>query len=644
MTVTVRDTTHPVVTATVITHPRRLDQARALAAALPGGVCDVVTDPDPSGPPSELRTALRGWSSAGDRATHHLLMHDDMSPHPGLLKRVHAAVRAHPDAALALFAFWGSRNGAAVRQGTLSGARWVRAVNEWTPTNAVVLPREVAARFVTWAGTRRTSWPADVLLHRFLREQGVPAYVAVPNLVEHDNVRSLANNDYQGLRRSACFLPDEPVRPGDELLREPSAVPFFVAFTSAAAQAVVPVSGADLPRTRHIQCAEYLDRFAVDVSRLRERRRPDAPGVTDDLAWMTWLTAYTMGVVNQADGHAAVSLDDPVLRAALGTMVQGGISHLVDAAAASRTAAALEATIFDGLEAGLGPLRSRRSAAGPRLGVLGADTFLAEYLVTRLADLGRRVTRIDPDEPSLDGIDVIVLAGRHATAFGAEISAADVERERDQIRALLTVREGARVVLLSSYRVYDGCTGRVDETTPLAGGDPVTVALREVELLCGDAGAVTLRLGAVYGPGTPPDRTITKMAGHAAASRPITACTGGWPIQLVHLKDVADAVAAVVDRPPADRLVNVSGSEPLHRGELVDLVCRVVRPVDDRPVACAGGDNPVVDVSRARRLGWRPTVEVEHGLHGLTQWLAHDTYWEPDADTTTCQCRADRPH
>ncbi|MEU7822416.1 NAD-dependent epimerase/dehydratase family protein [Catellatospora sp. NPDC049133] len=632
-----RDPAHPVVTAAVITHPRRLEQARALAATLSGGGCDVITDPDPAGPPSELRTALRGWSSVSDGATHHLLMHDDMRPAPGLLERVRRAVRAHPNAALALFAFWGSRNGAAMRLGALSGAQWVRTVNEWTPTNAVVLPREVAVRFVAWAGSRHTAWPADVALHRFLREQGVPTYVAVPNLVEHDEVQSLANNDYQGLRRAACFLPDEPAAGGRELLREPSAVPFFVAFASAAAQVVVPVPGADPPRTRHVQCAEYLDRFSVDAGRLRDRTRPDAPGVRDDIAWMTWLTAYTMGVVNQVDGQAAVSLDDRVLRVALGTIVQGGVSHLVGSAAASRMAEALEPAILDGLDAGLGAFRGRRRATGPRTGVVGADTFLTEYLIARLTDLGHRVRRIGPDAPRLDGLDVVVLAGPCATALGPGIRAQDVELEAGRVRKVLAAADGARVILLSSYRVYDGCTGRVDENTPLSGGDPVAAAVRDVERLCRDADAVTLRLGAVYGPGMPHDDALTAMVGQASTSRSITACTGGWPVQLVHLKDVADAVAAVVESPPGDPVVNLSSSVPLHRSELVDLVGRVVRPTESRPVACAAGDSPVVDVSLAARLGWRATVEVEHGVHGVSQWLAHDTSWEPGQDGPGCR-------
>ena len=45
-----------------------------------------------------------------------------------------------PHAALALFAFWNSRNGAAVRLGALAGARWVPGAGEYTPVAALLLP------------------------------------------------------------------------------------------------------------------------------------------------------------------------------------------------------------------------------------------------------------------------------------------------------------------------------------------------------------------------------------------------------------------------------------------------------------------------------------------------------------------------
>src|SRR5215213_2842171 len=106
------------VTGAVMAHPQRLERARELA----GGVLDVVTDPDPGGQPSAFRTSLLAWSSIPDRSTHHFLLHDDMALSNTFFERVHEAAEQMPEAALALFAFWNSRNGAAVRQGALAGA------------------------------------------------------------------------------------------------------------------------------------------------------------------------------------------------------------------------------------------------------------------------------------------------------------------------------------------------------------------------------------------------------------------------------------------------------------------------------------------------------------------------------------------
>src|SRR4051794_30188239 len=157
-----------------MTHPRRLEQATAVAAGVHGGV-SIVVDPEPDGPRSALRTTLKAWSSIPDGATHQLLLQDDIVPSAGMWEQAKAAVRAEPGAALAMLAFWQSRNGGAVRLAALRGARWARPVNEYFPTPALILPADVARAFVGYARAAGDAWPEDQLMYRFLKSEAVPA-------------------------------------------------------------------------------------------------------------------------------------------------------------------------------------------------------------------------------------------------------------------------------------------------------------------------------------------------------------------------------------------------------------------------------------------------------------------------------------
>ncbi|MDW5329545.1 NAD(P)-dependent oxidoreductase [Plantactinospora sp. KLBMP9567] len=663
-------------TGAIMAHPKRIEQAARLADRLPPEFREVVTDPDPTGAPAELRTSMAAWSSVPADSTHHLVMHDDMTVSSSLVERARRAVEAHPHAALALFAFWSSRNGAAVRQGALAGARWVRAINEWTPTNALILPRDVAQGFVRYARGRE-AWPSDVLMHRYLRAEGIPAYVAVPNLVEHDDLPSLVNNTNQGLRRSACFFADDPApQRGEEGLLSPSAVPFFVYYSRGVAHCAVRIPGGARPRWTYSECADYLHRFGVDAAGLRSRMGPAPAGVDEEMAWAVWLTAYTMGALNRLEGHGVVpgleSGADPVLERALGTLVPGGVCHRVDARYATDLSARLLPTIRHGLQTGLRADRRARtpSRTGRRVLVSGGNTFVGEYLAHRLADLGHEVLSLDAEKPAgvheevtylvhdgsseqglaalLRGVDAVVHAGPCAWADNVREDLAGIRHEHPVgIRHgdLTGIRHEHRrtgrllgaaasagvgtVVFLSSYRVYAGGTGTVDESAASPPStDPVAGEIRRIEELCARHGAVVLRLGTPYGPGMPRHNALAEMVLRSIVSRPIVVEPDErWPVQLVHLRDVAGAVHAVLTAPPSSRLFNIGNVEALSHQDLREEVFRVVRPIPvehaERLRSCV--ENPVATVDlAAEELGWRPSVDVGYALHGYAQWLAHD--------------------
>ncbi|MCZ0975011.1 hypothetical protein O1L55_34695 [Streptomyces albulus] len=344
-----------------MTHPKRRAAAERLARSAPPGALHVVMDPDPAGKPSVLRTALCAWEAIEDGATHQLVVQDDMILSDTFFERARLAIAEMPHAALALFALWDSRNGAAVRFGALAGARWVGAVNEYFPCVAIILPREVAAGFAAFGRRHLDSWPDDILMNRYLRANGIPAYVSVPSLAEHEDHGSISGNAFRGPRRSVCFVPrDVPGREGARLT-DLRVLPFF---KQGVAQCAVrldePADGAaprparDAGRWLHLDCEQYLEGVGVRLGRRQSAIVRMAEVTTPEAAEGAWLTAFTMGFVQRRDGlrcdpvaagpdHSAgpgpqgdavpdaatddVVPDPAVLAEALATVGPGGISY-----------------------------------------------------------------------------------------------------------------------------------------------------------------------------------------------------------------------------------------------------------------------------------------------------------------------------
>ncbi|MFK4066096.1 hypothetical protein [Streptomyces sp. NPDC029674] len=202
----------PVISAAVMSHPRRQTEAARLAHALDRWHTHVAHDPVPDGPPTTLRTAWAAWGAIRPDATHHLVLQDDVELCRDFAERVEAAVLEHPDTPLAFYANWDSWNGAATRAAALGGERWVPAVpGEWIPTLALLLPRrDVTALLSAAPPDEAEPEPDDVVLARELGARGRQVLISVPHLVEHAGHPSLIGNDGYGPRHSACFADDVP--------------------------------------------------------------------------------------------------------------------------------------------------------------------------------------------------------------------------------------------------------------------------------------------------------------------------------------------------------------------------------------------------------------------------------------------------
>ncbi|MFK3672026.1 hypothetical protein ACI2IX_17810 [Leifsonia aquatica] len=291
----------------IMTHPRRRERAEEIAASVRTDLVRVVTDPDPSGAPTAWRTACRAWSSAPSAATHHLVLQDDVELSRLFIERVQSAIELHPEHALSFFADWGSRTASAIRVGLLSGAAWAPVLDDYIPTQALVLPAAVANGFEAYARASTTEAdPDDVVMLNYLRSSGISSAVSTHHLVDHDVIPSIVGNDEKGARRATNFA-NEPsegeVEGGDIQL---DAAP-FMSWSTRELSLLTRVSGETSwrrePLAVTIEAAIGLPFDQVDGAANAVLARHGLPhpelGVTAKHAWSLSVIAAISGFLSQ---------------------------------------------------------------------------------------------------------------------------------------------------------------------------------------------------------------------------------------------------------------------------------------------------------------------------------------------------------
>jgi hypothetical protein len=334
-------------TAVVMAHPARLEAAEALRRGHPELDLAVVVDPRPNDRPSPLRTARVAWSAAGRNASHHLVLQDDIAVGPDFQRRVAAAIAAMPGAALSLFTDWGSRTASVLRLAALLGRSWAEVTDPAVPTQALVLPADVAAGYDEFAQREAgDDLMDDTVMWAYLHARGVPALVSVPNLVEHDLAPSLLGNDARlGRRRSAWYDPGPPA-PGEWAggVAAPTLVPFVRWRSGRTLSDVREVGGrgewqrigtAQLLGFRGLRPEEIDGALRDAVASLDAGAEVEAAVGREPLGSL-WLTAVALGVslaeMWSRRSAAAVTVDDalaaPGAAAALSTMPWGTLRLL----------------------------------------------------------------------------------------------------------------------------------------------------------------------------------------------------------------------------------------------------------------------------------------------------------------------------
>jgi hypothetical protein len=152
----------------------------------------VVTDPDPDGRPAPIRCYLECLRAFPPWATHALVLQDDSRPCHQFASKTLAAVRENPGSLVALFlAGAPARSARLAQQAHRRGERWVlMAASDWTPTVALVWPRDICEMFLGYLADRPqlARMGDDNVVGAFTTAAKLPVWATVPSLVEHPDV------------------------------------------------------------------------------------------------------------------------------------------------------------------------------------------------------------------------------------------------------------------------------------------------------------------------------------------------------------------------------------------------------------------------------------------------------------------------
>lgn len=289
-----------------------------------------------------------------------------------------------------------------------------------------------------------------------------------------------------------------------------------------------------------------------------------------------------------------------------------------------------------------------------RVLVTGGAGFIGRRLVAALVERGADVTVVDTrDEPApgtrtvvgdLRDPDVAARAVRPGTELIVHLAAVtSVLRSVEDPAGTYEVNVGATATLLelarergvgafvfASTNAVVGDVGRtvITEDVPLRPLTPYGATKAAAEMLLssysaayGLAGAA-LRFSNVYGPGMErKDSFVPRLMRAAAGGRGVQVYGDGAQVRdLVHVDDIVAGILVAWQAGHAGPLILGAGESH----SVIDMV-RAARDVTGAPIPAEHvppkpGEMPAVmiDVSRARALGYRPTHDLRSGL--ATVW------------------------
>lgn len=341
------------ITLAIMHHPSRAKRIPALVRACAPLVPQVISDPDPGGPPSPLRTAKRAWAAVDAPATHHVVLQDDVRPCASFAHRLREVLASCPHHAVALYVNSNSpQNSYLVRRAAALGSPWAPlSLVEYTPTLGLAFPADQAAALAAYLADLPDSLrDDDEAVTQFCRREKIVVVAAVPHLLEHGDGPSVAGNDSHGARFATVFA-DGPLAPGPSrpvqrelesaLARRRARLDpteFVVSLTDSTCliQFVRPGSGEPSDHWFGWYWQDWADIIGVDRHHLlhgwHELSLHDRGLTRDDCALEVWAAGYLLGADaattwrHSGAGSPPVVRDEVVLRGVLRSWIDSGLS------------------------------------------------------------------------------------------------------------------------------------------------------------------------------------------------------------------------------------------------------------------------------------------------------------------------------
>ena len=182
---------------------------------------------------------------------------------------------------------------------------------------------------------------------------------------------------------------------------------------------------------------------------------------------------------------------------------------------------------------------------------------------------------------------------------------------------------GERAVVAGSCAEYDWRAGVcVEDETPLAPRGLYGESKNALREALGEDGVAWGRIFFLFGPHEHPERLVPSVVRPLLHGEQARVSEGNQRRDFLHVGDVGDAFAALVDS-EATGPVNVGSGDARSVRELVETAAGIVgrpelvrfgAPVDEEPLV-------VADVTRLRdEVGWTPSRTLEQGLTETVEW------------------------
>jgi UDP-glucuronate 4-epimerase len=190
-----------------------------------------------------------------------------------------------------------------------------------------------------------------------------------------------------------------------------------------------------------------------------------------------------------------------------------------------------------------------------------------------------------------------------------------------------------RLVYASSSSVYgDDVAIPMREDAMVQPVSPYGVTKLAAEHLCHlyylnhGVPAVSLRYFTVYGPRQRPDMGFYRFFSALIEGRPVVQFGDGLQTRdFTFITDIVAATAAAAVQGVPGRVYNIGGGSRVSLRDVFEIIAGVSGrrlEIDHQPVQKGDMRDTYADTSRARAdLGFRPSVDLETGLHAMFTWM-----------------------